>query len=33
MRIKKDRYYVGLRQHRLHGPEYDELVEEFMSAT
>jgi malate dehydrogenase (oxaloacetate-decarboxylating)(NADP+) len=30
--LLKDPYYVGLRRHRLHGPEYDELVEEFISA-
>jgi malate dehydrogenase (oxaloacetate-decarboxylating)(NADP+) len=28
--LLKDPYYVGLRRHRLHGPEYDELVEEFI---
>jgi malate dehydrogenase (oxaloacetate-decarboxylating)(NADP+) len=27
-----DPYYVGVRRHRLRGPEYDELVEEFISA-
>jgi malate dehydrogenase (oxaloacetate-decarboxylating)(NADP+) len=27
-----DPYYVGLRRRRLRGPEYDELVEEFISA-
>src|ERR1700694_4366258 len=27
-----DSYYVGLRQHRLRGGEYDALVEEFVSA-
>ena len=30
--LLNDPYYVGSRQHRLHGPEYDELVEEFISA-
>ena len=30
--LLKDPYYVGLRRHRLRGPEYDELVEEFISA-
>src|SRR6266568_4504227 len=27
-----DPYYVGLRQHRLRGPEYDELIDEFVTA-
>lgn len=27
-----DPYYIGLRQRRLRGPEYDELVDEFISA-
>jgi len=30
--LLKDPYYVGLRRHRLRGPEYDELVDEFVSA-
>src|SRR6202165_6071509 len=30
--LLKDPYYVGLRQHRLRGAEYDALVEEFVSA-
>jgi malate dehydrogenase (oxaloacetate-decarboxylating)(NADP+) len=30
--LLKDPYYVGLRRHRLRGPEYDELVEEFITA-
>ena len=30
--LLKDPYYVGVRRHRLRGPEYDELVEEFISA-
>ena len=30
--LLNDPYYVGSRQHRLHGREYDELVEEFISA-
>jgi malate dehydrogenase (oxaloacetate-decarboxylating)(NADP+) len=27
-----DPYYIGLRQRRLRGPEYDELVDEFITA-
>jgi malate dehydrogenase (oxaloacetate-decarboxylating)(NADP+) len=30
--LLKDRYYVGLRQRRVRGAEYDELVEEFVNA-
>src|SRR5580693_9404883 len=30
--LLKDPYYVGLRQHRLRGGEYDALVEEFITA-
>lgn len=30
--LLEDPYYVGLRQHRLHGREYDDLVDEFISA-
>jgi len=30
--LLKDPYYVGLRQHRLQGSEYDALVEEFINA-
>jgi len=27
-----DPYYIGLRRRRLHGPEYDELIDEFITA-
>jgi malate dehydrogenase (oxaloacetate-decarboxylating)(NADP+) len=30
--LLKDRYYVGLRQRRVRGAEYDDLVEEFINA-
>jgi malate dehydrogenase (oxaloacetate-decarboxylating)(NADP+) len=30
--LLKDRYYIGLRQRRLRGAEYDDLVEEFIDA-
>jgi len=30
--LRKDPYYVGLSQHRLRGPEYDELLDEFIDA-
>jgi malate dehydrogenase (oxaloacetate-decarboxylating)(NADP+) len=30
--LLNDPYYVGLRQRRLHGAEYDELVDEFITA-
>ena len=31
--IRNDPFYLGLRQPRLAGPAYDELIEEFVSAT
>ena len=30
--LLNDTYYVGLRRHRVSGPEYDELIEEFINA-
>jgi len=30
--LLKDRYYVGLRQRRVRGADYDDLVEEFVNA-
>jgi malate dehydrogenase (oxaloacetate-decarboxylating)(NADP+) len=30
--LLKDRYYIGQRQHRLRGPDYDAFLDEFMDA-
>ena len=32
LRLSATRHDIGLRRHRLRGPEYDELVDEFISA-
>jgi malate dehydrogenase (oxaloacetate-decarboxylating)(NADP+) len=31
--LLKDPYYIGLRRRRLHAPEYDELIDEFITAS
>ena len=30
--LLQDEYYIGVRRHRLHGQEYDELIDEFIAA-
>ena len=30
--LLNDAYYVGLRRHRVSGPDYDELIDEFINA-
>jgi malate dehydrogenase (oxaloacetate-decarboxylating)(NADP+) len=30
--LLRDPYYVGVRRRRVHGPEYDELIDEFINA-